>query len=201
MCQICGKHVVNVNLGCPAGALPSVHLTCHSPEGMLENCKKQEKSRKHTQKISGSCEHITIFTTWSHLVVYFDYFTASTASSSPFSPWWFLRVPLSYESALVWPQASVQTSMKAEIWLEKWTELPTIRSLHQKLVSYSPFGSGKKNPTIIHLHRLTASPGFVESAVWPHQEFRDPKKGAVLPKFKRELRALFISGRPSGLGS
>ena len=42
--------------------------------------------------------------------------------------------------------------------------------------------------TCIDSHNLhisfTFSPGFVESAVWPHQEFRDRdgKKGAVLPR-------------------
>lgn len=62
--------------------------------------------------------------------VYFDYVTASTAGSSPFfsvvvSPG---ALPLSYESALVWPQASV-----------KKTSIEGRQRLKVKNQSFQPF--------------------------------------------------------------
>ena len=146
-------------------------------------------------------------------VVYFDYFTASTASSSPFFPWWFLRVPyLCHTKALSCGHKPLKkTSIEGRQRL-KVKNGPSfqpfdlfIRNWFHTLLLVA------KNPTKIHLHpahiichiSFTFSPGFVESAVWPHQEFRDRdgKKGSCFTKeFNRELRALFISGRPSGLG-
>lgn len=178
--------VVNLNLGCPAGALPSVHLICHSPEGMLE---KLQDVRKHTQKISEThcCEHCeSRLLRWHRLL--------HCKHCRQFSV--FFRGGFSgCLTFVIRKRSRVATSLgeknfhrrQAEIEREK-SELPTIRSLHQKLVSYSPVATKiLQKSTCIGSHNLhisfTFSPGFVESAVWPHQEFRDrdPKKEAVLP--------------------
>ena len=127
--------VVNVNLGCPAGALPSVHLTCHSPEGMLE---KLEDARKHTQKIS---EHNL------HNLESFTSLTSITSLQALPAVLRFFRGGFSgCLTFVIRKRSRVATSLgpnfhrrQAEIEREK-SELPTIRSLHQKLVSYSPVG-------------------------------------------------------------
>ena len=104
---------MNVNLGRPAGALPSVHRTCHSPEGMLENYKMHENILR---KISEThCEQNMSQSSQLGVVYFvdfecFDYYCQQLSVS----PWSFLWVPLSYESALVWPQALVQTSIEDE---------------------------------------------------------------------------------------
>lgn len=183
----CGKHGCEcelVNLGCPAGALPSVHLTCRSPEGMLE---KLQAARKHTQK---NLRNALLWTLR-------ESFTSITSLQAlpavlRFFPWWFLRVPyLCHTKALSCGHKPL-----------KKTSIEGRQRLKVKNQSFQPFDlfirnwfhtllllqKSNKNPLASGAHNLhisfTFSPGFVESAVWPHQEFRDRdgKKGAVLPR-------------------
>ena len=140
----------------------------------------QENIRRKSQN--------TIFTTWSrllrlHRLCHCEHCQQFSVFSVVVSPG---ALPLSYESALVWPQASVQTSIEGR------------QRLKVKNQSFQPFDLFIRNwfhtlllvakilqkSTCIDSHNLhisfTFSPGFVESAVWPHQEFRDRdgKKGS-----------------------
>ena len=66
---------MNVNLGRPAGALPSVHRTCHSP------------ARKHTQKISETCHNLHNFSSPFLRGRFSGYLCHTKALSCGHKPW------------------------------------------------------------------------------------------------------------------
>ena len=139
---------MNVNLGCPAGALPSVHLTCHSPEG------------RKSQKISETCYNL-------HNLESFTSLTSSasitTASSSLFLRGRFSGY-LCHTKALSCghkPWSKLPSTMKAGCFCEK------IRASNHS-ISSSETGfilSCWLQTSNIHLHPL-ASTHILHSQSW-----------------------------------